>query len=155
MSSVKDVKPVDWERPWLIGIVYEHSDGPVDASVEFDTIESARDWRNELRGVNIFFFPFNRLMDEFPAIGLMFLYRRNRRSVLDPTEESDANGIRLNIPLSRIAAISKSRCLSFPWMVSVTIGADNLASNGAAVTPPAENDSLSDGTLTEVLSQEQ
>jgi hypothetical protein len=93
-------------------------------------------------------------MDEFPAIGLMFLYRRNRRSVLDPTEESDANGIRLNIPLSRIAAISKSRCLSFPWMVSITIGADNLASNGSAVTPPAENDSLSDGTLTEVLSQD-
>jgi len=39
-------------------------------------------------------------------------------------------------------------------MVCITIGADTLASNGAAVTPPAENDSLSDGTLSEVLSQD-
>jgi len=39
-------------------------------------------------------------------------------------------------------------------MVCITIGADNLASNGAAVTPPVENDSLSDGTLSEVLSND-
>ncbi len=91
-------------------------------------------------------------MDELPVIGAMFLYRRNRRAVLDATE--DVNGIRLNIPLSRIATISKSQCLSFAWMVCITIGADNLASNGAAVTPPVENDSLSDGTLSEVLSND-
>ena len=91
-------------------------------------------------------------MDEFPAIGLMFLYRRNRRAVLDATE--DVNGIRLNIPLSRIATISKSQCLSFAWMVSITIAADNLASNGSTITPPAESDSLSDGTLSEVLTQD-
>ena len=91
-------------------------------------------------------------MDEFFAIGLMFLYRRNRRAVLDPTK--DVNGIRLNIPLTRIATINKSPCLSFAWMVSVTIAADNLASDGAAVTSPVENDSLSDGTLSEVLSQD-
>ena len=92
-------------------------------------------------------------MDELLAIGLIFLYRRNRRAVLDAT--GDANGIRLNIPLSRIAAISKSQCFTFAWMVSITIGADNLASNGAAVTPPVENDSQSDGTtLSEVLSQD-
>lgn len=35
-------------------IVYEHSDGPTEGNVEFDTIEAARDWRNELRGVNTF-----------------------------------------------------------------------------------------------------
>jgi sterol 3beta-glucosyltransferase len=87
-----------------------------------------------------------------PAIGLIFLYRHNRRAVLDAT--GDANGIRLNIPLSRIATVSKSQCLSFAWMISITIGADNLASNGAAVTPPVENDSLSDGTSSEVLSQD-
>ena len=55
VSSVKEVKPVDWEHPRIIGVVYEHSQGPVDASVEFDTIEAARDWRNELRGVNTHF----------------------------------------------------------------------------------------------------
>jgi sterol 3beta-glucosyltransferase len=152
VSSVKEVKPVDWEHPRTIGIVYEYSEGLVEGNVEFDTIEAARDWRNELRGVDTFFFLFNLLMDEFPVIGLMFLYRRNRRAVLDPTE--DVNGIRLNIPLSRIATVSKSHCLSFAWMVSITIGAGNLASNGTAVTPPAEIDSLSDNTLSEVLSQD-
>jgi hypothetical protein len=55
VSSVKEVKPVDWEHPRIIGIAYEHSEGPVEASVEFDTIEAARDWRNEFRGVNTFF----------------------------------------------------------------------------------------------------
>jgi hypothetical protein len=39
-------------------------------------------------------------------------------------------------------------------MVSITIAADNLASNGAAVSPPVESDSLSDGTLSEVLTQD-
>lgn len=84
----------------------------------------------------------------------MFLYRRNRRAVLDPT--NDANGIRLNIPLSRVATISKTQSIGFAWMISITIGADHLASNGTAVTPPGENDSLSvsEGTLSEVLSQD-
>ena len=91
-------------------------------------------------------------MDEFPAIGMMFLYRRNRRAVLDPT--NDVNGIRLNIPLSRVAILSKSPCLSFAWMLSITLSSDNLTSNGATVSSPVENDSLSDGTLSEVLTQD-
>jgi hypothetical protein len=92
-------------------------------------------------------------MDVFHAIGLIFLYRRNRRAVLDPTE--DVHGIRLNIPLSRIAAASKSQCFSFSWMVAITIGADPVASNGSAATPPVENDSSYDGsTLSEVLTQD-
>jgi hypothetical protein len=84
---------------------------------------------------------------------VIFLNRRNRRAVLDPTE--DVNGIRLNIPLNRIAAHSKTLSLSFAWMISITIGADQLGSNGAAAIP-AENDSLSlsDGTLTEILSHD-
>lgn len=51
MSTIKEVKPVDWERPRIIGIVYESSQGTIEGIVEFDTIEAARDWRNELRGV--------------------------------------------------------------------------------------------------------
>lgn len=55
MSAVKEVKPVEWEHPRMIGVVYEYSEGLTEVSVEFDTIEAARDWRNELRGVNTFF----------------------------------------------------------------------------------------------------
>jgi hypothetical protein len=51
VSTIKEVKPVDWERPRLIGVVYESSEGITEVTVEFDTIEAARDWRNEVRGV--------------------------------------------------------------------------------------------------------
>lgn len=69
---------------------------------------------------------------------------------MDPTE--DVDGIRLNIPLGRIASASKSQCLSFSWMVAITIGTSPLGSNGASSL--ADNDSLSDGTLSEVLSND-
>jgi sterol 3beta-glucosyltransferase len=131
LSTIKEIKPVDWEQPRQICVVYESSRGITETYVEFDTIEAARDWRNELRGI-------------------LFLYRRNRRAVLDPTE--DVHGIRLNIPLSQIASASKSACLSFSWMVAITIGTSPLASNGASAL--ADNDSLSDGTLSEVLSND-
>ncbi|KAI0250755.1 hypothetical protein BJV78DRAFT_1127542 [Lactifluus subvellereus] len=95
LSSIKEVKPVDWERPRHIDVVYESRDGITETSVEFDTIEAARDWRNEVKGA--------------------YLY--------------DINGIRINIPLSRVAETSKSQCLSFACMVSITISPDPLASN--------------------------
>jgi hypothetical protein len=93
------------------------------------------------------------MMGVFPVIGLIFLYRRNRRAVLDPTE--DVHGIRLNIPYSRIASVTKTDSFSFAWMIGITISSDPVASDSAAVTPPVENDGSSDGaTLSEVLSQD-
>jgi hypothetical protein len=81
-----------------------------------------------------------------PAIGSLFLHRRNRRAVLDPSE--DVDGIRINIPLARIAGASKSPCLSFAFMMSITISADPT-SNDAAASSSVEIDSSSDGTLSE------
>ena len=60
VSTVKEVKQVNWEQPRLIGIVYESSRGITESEVEFDTIEAARDWRNELRGaIPVLFFAFD------------------------------------------------------------------------------------------------
>jgi hypothetical protein len=87
-------------------------------------------------------------MDGLFAIGLLFLFRRNRRAVLDPTK--DAHGIRLNVPFIRVAAFSKSQCFTFTWMIAITIGTGALAANGGSATPPIENDTSSDGTLSEV-----
>jgi hypothetical protein len=78
----------------------------------------------------------------------MYLHRRNRHAVLDPTK--DAHGIRLNIPLIRIAAFSKSDCLSFSWMIAITVNTSYHTPNGAAVTPPIETDTSMDGTLSVV-----
>lgn len=86
------------------------------------------------------------------AIGLIYLHRRNRHAVLDPTK--DAHGIRLNIPFIRIAAFSKSDCLSFSWMIAITIGTGPHTPNGAVVTPPIEADASNDGTLSEISSHD-
>jgi hypothetical protein len=95
-----------------------------------------------------FIFRLRCIDDGLFAIGLIFLYRRNRRAVLDPTK--DAHGIRLNIPFIRIAAFSKTNCLSFSSMIAITIGTGPHTPNGTAVTPPIENDTSFDGTLSEV-----
>ncbi|KAH9049861.1 hypothetical protein EDB84DRAFT_837422 [Lactarius hengduanensis] len=126
LSSVKEMKPVDWERPRRIGFVFEARSGLMETFVEFDTLESARDWRNEVNGA-------------------IFLYRRNRLAVLATDSNEDVNGIRINIPLHRVAAATKSQCFSFACMVSITIGADPLASNELIPTPTTESDSSSEG----------
>lgn len=126
LSSIKEIKPVDWERPRRIGLVFEARSGLMETFVEFDTLESARDWRNELNGT-------------------IFLYRRNRLAALAMDPNEDVNGIRINIPLHRIAAATKSLCFSFACMVSITIGADPLASNELIPTPTTESDSSSEG----------
>ncbi|KAI0304370.1 hypothetical protein B0F90DRAFT_1948660 [Multifurca ochricompacta] len=127
LSSIKEIKPVNWEHPRHIDVVFESRQGIIETSVEYDTIEAARDWRNELRGA-------------------IFLYRRNRHAVLAQNPTDDVNGIRINIPLSQVMGASKSRCPAFAYIVSITIGADPLASN-EPTTP--ESDSISDGTSSE------
>jgi len=47
VSSFKEIKPVDWKRPRHIDVVFESSQGVIESTVEHDTIEAARDWRNE------------------------------------------------------------------------------------------------------------
>ncbi|KAI0284043.1 hypothetical protein BGY98DRAFT_1183815 [Russula aff. rugulosa BPL654] len=115
LSAIKEIKAVDWEHPRIIGIVYEYREGLTEGCVEFDTIEAARDWRNELRG-------------------MMFLYRRNRRA-------SGRDTFKVAVPLFRLDAFY------YPFL-------GQSRSNGATVSSPVENDSLSDGTLSEVLTQD-
>ena len=50
VSSIKTIKPVEVKSPRHLNIVYESTSGVVDSIVEFDTDESAQDWRRELLG---------------------------------------------------------------------------------------------------------
>jgi hypothetical protein len=52
VSSVKDVKSVDSERPRHLTVIFEASTGTVESTIEFDTDESAHDWRRELLGAS-------------------------------------------------------------------------------------------------------
>ena len=140
------MKPVEWERPRHIGVVFESSGGILETFVEFDTIEAARDWRNEINGaLLVIWLLFRGLIPGAFIIGAIFLYRRNRLAVLSRDPNEDANGIRINIPLQRVAAASKSHCFSFACMVAITIGADPFASNELVSLPTTESDASTDG----------
>ena len=133
MSSIKDIKPVESKRPRHLIIIFESITGSAEATVEFDTEESAQDWRRELLGA---FLP-----HPFPSIGscdhsnpyqtgALFLYRRNRRLVLIQDDAEHHNAVRINIPLSRVEAVEKTRMLSFASHINVTF--DPKSSNGTS-----------------------
>jgi hypothetical protein len=149
VSSIREVKPVDWERPRRIDVVYDSRDGITETSVEFDTIEAARDWRNEFSGA-CHYLLFDYLVRR-GSPGVLFMYHRNRRAVLARDSTEDVNGIRINIPLSRVAGATKSQCLSFACMVSITISADPFAFNESLPSPfsDSENDTSSVGASIE------
>jgi sterol 3beta-glucosyltransferase len=50
VSSIKDVKPAESKHPRHLNIIFDSNDGIVESIVEFDTDESAQDWRRELLG---------------------------------------------------------------------------------------------------------
>jgi hypothetical protein len=75
---------------------------------------------------------------------VLFLHRRNRHAVLSRDSTEDIDTIRVNIPLSRVAEATKSQCLSFACMVSITISADPASKDSLTL----ENDS-SDGAFSE------
>ena len=50
VSSIRDIKPVDSRRPRHLTITFESNTGTAESTIEFDTDESAQDWRRELLG---------------------------------------------------------------------------------------------------------
>lgn len=116
-SSVKDVKPAESKYPRHLNIVFDSNDGIVDSIVEFDTDESAQDWRREL-------------------LGALFLYRRDRHLVLMDDKE-DLNAVRINIPLSRVNSVEKLNIASFAGLITVTF--DPKSSNGTSQQQPTSN----------------
>ncbi|KAN0139921.1 UDP-Glycosyltransferase/glycogen phosphorylase [Lactarius tabidus] len=100
LSSIRDVIQTE-RRPRHITIFYETAQGTVDSVVEFDTNESALDWKREL-------------------LGALFLYRRNHRSVLTQSDTDDLNAVRINIPLSRINSVEKTELPPFVGLISFT-----------------------------------
>ncbi|KAF5382484.1 hypothetical protein D9615_002991 [Tricholomella constricta] len=69
--------------------------------VEFDTEESARDWRREINGA-------------------LFLYRHRRREALDASS-GESSGIRLSLPLNRIAKFRFGSYPEFPSIASLLV----------------------------------
>ena len=54
VSNVKEVRRFNPKRPKVMEIVFDSATAPsMDAYAEFDTVESAREWRKELQGLSI------------------------------------------------------------------------------------------------------
>ncbi|VDC02382.1 unnamed protein product [Peniophora sp. CBMAI 1063] len=101
LSAIKQVHPHDHVQPRIVKLSCETALGLHSASLEFDTEESARDWRREFHGA-------------------LFLYRRARRVALNPTED-DPEGVRFNIPLSRLEGVDHNRYLSLATLLCLRV----------------------------------
>ncbi|KAI0061655.1 UDP-Glycosyltransferase/glycogen phosphorylase [Artomyces pyxidatus] len=122
LSSVKHVHHTELKYPRHLHITFEGVPEDRESVVEFDTEESARDWRRELHGA-------------------VFLYRRNRRSTISGDSDEDA-GVRINIPLTRITEVAQSRCLTFAYLVSLTLSTETK-SPAASISRPSSPSSFS------------
>ena len=76
------------------------------------------------------------LFSDLSPIGALFLYRRNRRSVLTQVDADDLNAVRINIPLSLVESAEKTQLPAFAGLISFTF--DPARSNGAPSGVPTE-----------------
>ncbi|KAJ7069825.1 glycosyltransferase family 1 protein [Mycena amicta] len=84
LSAIRDIVPLDQKRPKFIQLVFDNQFTQtlsLSGFAEFDTEESAQEWRRELSGA-------------------LFLYRHRRREAIDSTNSD--NGVRWSCPLSHI-----------------------------------------------------
>ncbi|KAG6866280.1 hypothetical protein C0991_006376 [Blastosporella zonata] len=108
-SFIKRVLPLDPQHPRFLHLEFNVRSGNLFDTFEFDTEESARDWRRELTGA-------------------LFLYRHQRRAALDTSTTDEDSGIRLSLPLTRIAKIRFGCYPEFPFIASLHV--QSLPSEG-------------------------
>lgn len=70
----------------------------------------------------------------------IYLYRRTRRNAVGADTGDDGNGVRFNIPLSRLEGVQYSRCLSFATLLSLefNMGDHHFPETSPARTPPVD-----------------
>ncbi|KZV67100.1 glycosyltransferase family 1 protein [Peniophora sp. CONT] len=125
LSAITQVHPHDSVHPRRVRLSCETARGVHNASLEYDTDESARDWRREFHSA-------------------LFLYRRARRLALNPSGD-DTDGVRFNIPLSRLEGVDHNRYLSLATLLCLRIST-------ATSPPPSSASSFTDGPSIETPS---
>jgi sterol 3beta-glucosyltransferase len=100
VSSVLEILPEDPKQPRVIRTILDGKVGVDKGHLEFDTIESAREWRREFQGMPIYFCVWRKLLI-FRSAALFFVKRR-KHSIFSQNHSEDLEGIHINIPLHHI-----------------------------------------------------
>ncbi|THH30054.1 hypothetical protein EUX98_g4134 [Antrodiella citrinella] len=113
LSSIKEIRAEDPLEPTVVRAVFEQGLSVLghEAYIEFDTVESARDWRREMTGA-------------------VFIYKRSLQSTLQGVED-DTDGVRISIPLQAVENYSVSKYMDTLHTITISL----------CTTPGDENDS--------------
>ncbi|KAJ7095901.1 glycosyltransferase family 1 protein [Mycena belliarum] len=108
LSAIQKIAPIDPKHPGYIRIVFESPDmtDSLSGIAAFDTEEAALDWRKEITGA-------------------VFLYRHRRREALDGSDD-ERDGIRLCVPLARLASVTFPDP-EMPHLASLALNSDDNA----------------------------
>lgn len=94
---------MDKNRPRFLELKFGDEIPQLNGLAEFDTEESANDWRKELQGA-------------------LFLYKHSRRQALGgQATDDDTKGVRLSIPLNRIDHLDVTHNLGFTLLATLHV----------------------------------
>ncbi|KIY50979.1 UDP-Glycosyltransferase/glycogen phosphorylase [Fistulina hepatica ATCC 64428] len=116
LSRVKTVFPHDPRRPKRMCTIFRDPTGgkDIEGIADFDTEESAIDWRREL-------------------LGALFLYRNRREETFRAVDgEADTQGIRFSLPLERIVKVHQGPFMPIPFVLSLHLEEDGTAGDTRA-----------------------
>ncbi|EKM51568.1 glycosyltransferase family 1 protein [Phanerochaete carnosa HHB-10118-sp] len=109
LSSIVEVLPEDPKEPRALRTRLDGKSEISASYLEFDTLESAREWRRELQAA-------------------IFFVKRRKRSMFSHSDSEDIEGVRVNIPLHHIRTQRHRIHAALP-VLSLTIDSPPAASN--------------------------
>lgn len=130
LLHVKDIEPHDPTQPLRLRLHLLWMDGTIIIDIEFDTEESAHEWRRE-------------------ALAALYLYRHRRKTLIGRDNEKDkrpedaqteSRGIRICIPLAQIQDYQHEWWAAFAFLLSIAV--EQRASPGLAA-----RDGIASGSL--------
>lgn len=102
VSDIEEMLPLDPKLPKVISLKFHGKKIPTSSYAEFDTIESAREWRKDIQGLSFCDEPTRCAK---ASTGAIFLYKHSQRELLVNSGAEDTDGVRISIPLSQIDRI--------------------------------------------------
>ncbi|EAU86229.2 sterol 3-beta-glucosyltransferase [Coprinopsis cinerea okayama7 len=102
LSSIKEIMPVDRKHPRTMRIIRTTTKSHAHDYLEFDTLESSNQWRQEIQGA-------------------LFLSRYEQKHLYDTGDPDQPRGITISVPLLRIQSLERRVMADFPNIVAVKI----------------------------------